>query len=252
MSYQDYKNYLQYKNCCRPIGEKGKKGPQGPTGATGATGPKGATGAEGPAGATGARGESVLGVVAYHFYSTGNQTKRIEAQAASPVNVGYIQTTASVFKGGAEPGADYYEHNTILANDTQNIDSDSNIANQIDSYVMPYRGRIIAITASQKSIAPGISFPEILNEFGLEEDCIIHNGIEPHINGILPADAPVLCKGGSGGDTSGEGITYKSGAHAVLFNAGDGLQVLIKPKPYTSPPVYIFYDIQVTVSVQFT
>ena len=32
MSYPDYKTFLRYKNCCRPIGDTGPPGPAGPTG----------------------------------------------------------------------------------------------------------------------------------------------------------------------------------------------------------------------------
>lgn len=35
MSYPDYKTFLRYKNCCRPIGDTGPPGPAGPTGPSG-------------------------------------------------------------------------------------------------------------------------------------------------------------------------------------------------------------------------
>tara|TARA_Y100000389_G_scaffold140484_1_gene138339 strand:- start:3739 stop:4545 length:807 start_codon:yes stop_codon:yes gene_type:complete len=37
MSYPDYKTFLRYKNCCRPIGDTGPPGPAGPTGPEGPT-----------------------------------------------------------------------------------------------------------------------------------------------------------------------------------------------------------------------
>ena len=50
MSYDSYKTYLKYKNCCRPIGNTGPTGPTGPRGITGPTGPGGTQGLPGPTG----------------------------------------------------------------------------------------------------------------------------------------------------------------------------------------------------------
>lgn len=59
MSYPNYKQYLQFKNCCKTSGETGDDGPPGPKGSTGPTGPEGpmgATGSQGSVGATGVTG----------------------------------------------------------------------------------------------------------------------------------------------------------------------------------------------------
>ena len=53
--YHNYNEYIQHKNCCKPIGEKGPRGPMGIQGSTGERGLMGVQGQQGPAG-SGVRG----------------------------------------------------------------------------------------------------------------------------------------------------------------------------------------------------
>ena len=164
---------------------------------------------------------AATGIATYHYYICAQQTGLI-----GPGNSGYMHTTASVFKGGG--GGNYYDQQ----GGAQSNNNENFLRQQIDGYVMPYDGSILAITASQTTAANN-NPPRLLDTWPR---------IRPVINGTPVNGAPQLS--GSG---SGAGITHDAvPSGTASFVRGSGLQVLLD-----APFVVVRDDMQVSIIVEY-